>query len=107
MAQETPQAQPVKKKEKNINGAGQAVRIVTGVVLIALGGMAVTGSTPVDPIIKAFPVINSLLFKGGAGAPTGLYSLGGGLAALMGILAIVQGATGRCWMRAMGFKTPI
>ncbi|MBI4363156.1 MAG: hypothetical protein HY558_08295 [Euryarchaeota archaeon] len=93
--------------EKNIDKTGQMARLLGGALLAALGAMAVIGFTPLDPVLKDIPVLDSLLFGKMLDHPTAFYRMGGGTAILMGILAAVQGATGKCWVRAMGFQTPI
>lgn len=90
------------RAEKNINKAGQMARIAGGVTAIAVGVMA----GALDGLWKALPLVNPLVI-GDDGVHTGLYPLVQGLAVLVGLLAIVQGASGRCWIRAMGIRTPL
>lgn len=92
--------------EKNIEKAGQAARIAGGVVAIGVGVMA----PALDGLWRVIPIVNSLVVNvssDGTVSHTGLYPLVQGLAVLVGLLAIVQGVTARCWIRAMGFKTPL
>ncbi len=87
--------------EKNIERAGQIARIAGGLAAIAVGA----GASALDGLWRVIPIVNPLAINDQG--HTGLYPVVQGLAVLVGILAIVQGVTARCWIRAMGFKTPL
>jgi type IV secretory pathway VirB2 component (pilin) len=68
----------------NINKRGRVARIVSGVILVLLGG--------------------SLIVAARSGERLGML-VGGVLLALAGAFAIFEGVRGWCALRALGFKT--
>jgi len=72
----------------NIDTRGRVVRLVWGILLVALSACAfVLAASGVLPPAAGF--------------------IGGGILFVFGALAVFEAAKGWCIMRAMGFRTPV